>query len=202
MAKKKRKLRKCRHCGDLFERIEANRGLCFYCWSHKKIRYEYLPVCFKAQPLPAFATEAPPGSDEKIEIMRERLLNREQLFHPDDCPDMSPMTPGSVVPITEREFQEVGYTGIEKTKSGWRVRPFWRGKKIHLGVYKKRKLAIDRVHQFWREQLGLFWPYRDRLKTWVVRNEILIPPKRRLQRKRAGDMLVNPLWTELVEGQS
>lgn len=30
------------------------------------------------------ATDAPPGSDEKIEIMRNRAANRQPVFHPHD----------------------------------------------------------------------------------------------------------------------
>ena len=35
-------------------------------------------------PLPQFPTAAPPGTEEKIRIMRERLARGEHLHHPGD----------------------------------------------------------------------------------------------------------------------
>jgi hypothetical protein len=39
-----------------------------------------------------FATEAPAGSREKLDVMAERVLRGEPLWHPEDRPDYSGLT--------------------------------------------------------------------------------------------------------------
>src|SRR2546423_7813948 len=88
----------CRHCGR--DRVNRPRGLCWTCYYTPGVRERY-PSTSKfarrgvgnfcgAAPLPEFATDAMPGSEEKILILMERAARREALFHPDDNPLVMP----------------------------------------------------------------------------------------------------------------
>jgi hypothetical protein len=85
----------CRHCGQ-WRSIRA-RGLCWTCNLSPVIRGQYPPgrtapinhgsLCadpFIPHRLPATATDAMPGTDEKIAVMAGRADRGESVFHPSD----------------------------------------------------------------------------------------------------------------------
>ena len=88
-----RKKNLCRHCGDA--RISRPRGLCWSCYYTPGVRELYLRDagcgrraihgerggCYE---LPAFPTNAWPGTDEKVKVLEERALLGTALFHPED----------------------------------------------------------------------------------------------------------------------
>ena len=82
----------CRHC----QKVRSNRprGLCWSCYYTAGVR-ELYPSTSKfahrgvgnfcgTAPLPDHATDAVPGSEEKIMILIERAEKCQSLFHPDD----------------------------------------------------------------------------------------------------------------------
>jgi hypothetical protein len=82
----------CRHCQKA--RVNRPRGLCWSCYYRPGVREQYpstskfarrgVPNFYGRAPLPAVATTAAPGSEEKIAILMERARNRQSLWHPDD----------------------------------------------------------------------------------------------------------------------
>jgi hypothetical protein len=77
----------CWKCGRAYRwRV---RKLCATCWV-KGVGGKFNGRWMSEKPLPASApTGAPAGSDEKVEVMRQRFERGEEVFHPDD----SGMTP-------------------------------------------------------------------------------------------------------------
>ncbi|HKA07074.1 MAG TPA: hypothetical protein VKD71_07430 [Gemmataceae bacterium] len=82
----------CRHC--LRSRVNRPRGLCWSCYYRPGVREQY-PSTSKfarrglgnfcgAAPLPAIATQAAPGSEEKIAVLSQRVQNGQSLWHPND----------------------------------------------------------------------------------------------------------------------
>ena len=91
----------CRHCHKA--PITRPRRLCWVCYYEPRIRERYPSTskfgrrgvgnfCGNA-PLPAFPTEALPGTDEKIAVLAERARLKQSLWHPDDGPGAFPKTP-------------------------------------------------------------------------------------------------------------
>src|SRR5262245_32627480 len=91
----------CRHC----QKVRSNRprGLCWTCYYTPGVR-ELFPSTSKfarrgvgnfcgTAPLPDLATDAAPGTEEKIQILMERATKRQALFHPDDNSDAVPLAP-------------------------------------------------------------------------------------------------------------
>ena len=83
----------CRHCNKT--RASRPRGLCWSCYYAAGVREQY-PSTSKfgrrgvsdfngRTKLPPAATEAAPGSDEKIAILAERARQRQSLWHPHDA---------------------------------------------------------------------------------------------------------------------
>ena len=84
----------CRHCGH--PRGYRAKNLCWRCSNTESIRllYPNCPHYGRVSPLvqrgvvalvvPAESTCALPGSEEKIQVMTERLARGESCFHPDD----------------------------------------------------------------------------------------------------------------------
>lgn len=83
----------CRHCHRLPP--SRPRGLCWSCYYAPGIRDRYKSESKfgnrgfgnhnKAEPpLPAEPTRAPPGTPEKMDVMRDRAARGEAIFHPDD----------------------------------------------------------------------------------------------------------------------
>jgi hypothetical protein len=73
------RLVECAACGRF--RVAHGRGLCFRCHADGD---RCGPV-----PLPVEATDAAPGTGDKVAVMQGRALRGEQLFHPGDSRDMS-----------------------------------------------------------------------------------------------------------------
>lgn len=83
----------CRHCQQA--PVSRPRGLCWSCYYTPEIRTRYpvtskfarrgLGIGFVAAPLPAFPTDALPGSEEKIAVLTQRAALRQELFHPQDA---------------------------------------------------------------------------------------------------------------------
>jgi hypothetical protein len=84
----------CRHC----QKVRSNRprGLCWTCYYTPGVRDLYPSTSKFARrgvgnfcgtaPLPDAATDAVPGTEEKILILMERAAKRQALFHPaDNC---------------------------------------------------------------------------------------------------------------------
>lgn len=71
------------------------RGLCRRCYRDREIRDLFPKLPNKSQlqdvledlliPLPVTPTDAFPGTEGKIEVLRQRAENREWLFHPGDA---------------------------------------------------------------------------------------------------------------------
>ena len=84
----------CRNCG-VGQAVRA-RGLCDPCYKDPEIRASFPLLSDEkdwsrggriSQPspkLPAAATDAIPGSEEKISVLTERISNGEALWHPGD----------------------------------------------------------------------------------------------------------------------
>ncbi len=84
----------CRHC----QRVRANRprGLCWSCYYTPGLRELYPSTSkygqrglddFYGEPAPAARpTGAMPGSPEKVEVLQQRALSGQALWHPEDAP--------------------------------------------------------------------------------------------------------------------
>ena len=88
----------CRHCNHA--PISRPRRLCWSCYYTPGVR-ELYPSTSKfgrrglgnfngTRPLPAFPTNAVPGSPEKIEVLAQRAQLRLNLWHPDDATFAAP----------------------------------------------------------------------------------------------------------------
>ena len=89
---------KCRHC--LRAPVSRPRGLCWGCYYTPGVRERY-PSTSKFgrrgvgnfngnAPLPAFPTQALPGTPEKVAVLEERARLKQCLWHPDDVTDAGP----------------------------------------------------------------------------------------------------------------
>lgn len=97
----------CRHCKKVG--VNRPRGLCWSCYYAPGVKALYPPTSKYAQrgvgnftgvqPLPAEATDAEPGSAEKLAILIARAARGEQLFHPRDLrrPTRAAGVPGVVI---------------------------------------------------------------------------------------------------------
>ncbi len=84
---------KCRHCDEAV--VSRPRGLCWSCYYTPGVREQYPSTSkygrrgvgnFSGRGAPAaVATDAPPGSEEKILILMERARNKQDLWQPDDA---------------------------------------------------------------------------------------------------------------------
>ncbi len=96
----------CRRC----ECRSANRprGLCWICYDVPGVRTLYPPVNWQGgtidgmdpcvvAPLPAAATDAPPGTAAKVRVMSARAAARQVLHHPDDRGDLEGVAPEQVL---------------------------------------------------------------------------------------------------------
>jgi hypothetical protein len=88
----------CRHCQEA--PVSRPRGLCWNCYYDPAVRDLY-PSTSKfgrrgvgnfhgSAPLPAFPTQAPPGSPEKIAVLTGRARLRQNLWHPEDATFAAP----------------------------------------------------------------------------------------------------------------
>ena len=160
----------CRHCGDK-KRRECNFLLCRDCYFRPKILSQYTLLTFKSKPTPESPTKHSPGTPEKIAILAERFARGESLWHPEDA-DMGriPLDAERIrdaLLLREKVVNKPGRTGIERLRDGRvRVRPFWEGKKYHIGVFDTEKEAQEVVEQYWKDRLGLFWEMRDQCHKW------------------------------------
>lgn len=91
----------CRHCQRSL--VSRPRGLCWSCFYTPEVR-ELYPVSskFARRGLgignsvvvpPPFPTTALPGTNEKIAILQQRALARQELFHPQDAPHGAALVP-------------------------------------------------------------------------------------------------------------
>jgi len=77
--------------------------LCWSCYYKPGVREQYPPVSkyghrgegnfYRDAPLPAFPTDALPGTPEKIAVLAERVHLKQSLWHPDDATLEAPMKP-------------------------------------------------------------------------------------------------------------
>jgi hypothetical protein len=99
----------CRHCQ--IGPVSRPRGLCWSCYYTPGLRDLYpstskygqrgLGNFYAKVPLPALATDAPPGSPEKVLILMQRAQNRQSLWHPEDADAAGPRR-------KQRELAQVG----------------------------------------------------------------------------------------------
>lgn len=83
-------IHRCRFC---LRRLFASRGLCGKCSARRQRLAQSHERCQEAEelrpqipaPLPPCATNAAPGSPQKLLVMMMRAAQRQQLFHPDDA---------------------------------------------------------------------------------------------------------------------
>src|SRR6266446_4129850 len=83
----------CRNCQKAS--VSRPRGLCWGCYYRPGIRELYPSTSKYARrgigngnirsSLPTFPTPALPGSAEKIAVLQQRVLMRQELFHPGDA---------------------------------------------------------------------------------------------------------------------
>lgn len=88
----------CQHCHAA--PISRPRRLCWTCYYEPGVRDLYPSnskfgrrgfgnFCGNA-PLPAFPTDAVPGSEAKIAVLAERARLKQALWHPEDATDFAP----------------------------------------------------------------------------------------------------------------
>lgn len=83
----------CRHCSK--SKVNRPRGLCWSCYYTPGVKEKFPPTSKFARrgegnftgnaPLAPNPTTAAPGSMEKLEVLAERVRNRQALFHPADA---------------------------------------------------------------------------------------------------------------------
>ncbi len=83
----------CRHCN--LHPVNRPRGLCWSCYYAPGVRELYPSTSkyarrgvgnFNGNPdLPSEATDALPGTEEKIAVLARRAALRQSLWHPDDA---------------------------------------------------------------------------------------------------------------------
>lgn len=83
----------CAHCGE--RRWIHARGICRPCFRVPEIKALYQPADSSRRSdvglrpgsgtLPPFATEAPPGSIEKVDVLIQRARDGYALWHPNDA---------------------------------------------------------------------------------------------------------------------
>lgn len=88
----------CRHCNQ--SQASRPRQLCWACYNTPGVRNLYsttskfgrrgLGNVNGNRPLPAFPTQAPPGSPEKLAVLAERARLNLSLFHPEDVTEKNP----------------------------------------------------------------------------------------------------------------
>ena len=91
MRKTKTSFPPCRHCAEKPGR--CGRGLCSHCYYYLDVKEDYAPKqrnYYKGAELdPAgydyVSTSCPPGSEDKIEVMRERMAYGLPVCHPEDA---------------------------------------------------------------------------------------------------------------------
>lgn len=84
----------CRHCSK--SKVNRPRGLCWSCYYNPGVKEMYPSTSKFAHrgtgnftgivAEPVAATEALPGTEEKIRILAARVARRESLWHRDDAP--------------------------------------------------------------------------------------------------------------------
>lgn len=143
-------------------------------------------------PDPDFCPHAK-GSDEKIEWMARRAAAGLSIFQVwDNTTDPAPFKRPMGAPD---HHAADGETGVEKCGKGWRVRPFWRGRKWPLGVFAQEGEARDRVKEFWRlhrpgdHSPPVLWlPTSDEDGAVAIENEHLQQWKLEMPGLRTGQM--------------
>lgn len=100
---------KCRHCNE--RTASRPRGLCWGCYCRPGVRELYpstskygnrgVPDFNGAGRRPGFATDAPPGSPEKVLILTQRCQSRQDLWHADDATASSPYMAAAPEPQPE-----------------------------------------------------------------------------------------------------
>jgi hypothetical protein len=100
-------------------------------------------------------TKHPPGSDEKIAMMRKRLMQGLELFNEGDNHRIDWDRVNLVGMYSEAIQREAGFTGVERDGTHWRARPMAGGRKHNLGEFDTEAEALGMVEWFWIGWLGL-----------------------------------------------
>ena len=105
-------------------------------------------------PLPGCPTGYPPGSPQKVNVLRERCRHRCQLHHPEDSLALTyerpqierkPCAPRGPLPLRRPDGTERGVGPHQG-----RGRGFLANK--HVGLYDNREEAEAAVLAYWRER--------------------------------------------------
>lgn len=110
-------------------------------------------LCCKRNPPPP--TEAPPGSAEKIKILRQRVLRYQELHHKDDPRKVDWTLTNLTELFSEPQQRTAGKTGVERDGNRYRARPMAGGVKHNLGEFDTEGEAVAKVEAFWLDWLGL-----------------------------------------------
>jgi len=99
------------------------------------------------------ATRHPPGSPEKIRLMRKRHIEGLDIFNGDDNVVVDWDRVDLVGMLSEAIQREAGRTGVERDGKHWRARPMAGGHKHSLGEFDTEWKALGMVEWFW-----IGWP--------------------------------------------
>lgn len=121
-------------------------------------------------PLPDEVCPYPPGTEEKIQWMINRVADGCNPNHPLD-PTFEGFEPGCLQPTEKTEvfaLPRLRLRGIERDGIHWRARPRWLGKKQRLGSFHTPEAAEAVTRRFWIDTLGIFWLMGGRMGGYIV----------------------------------
>lgn len=187
--------RACVICGVVFTVVTQFAdghlfALCDDCWSWPGRLDEYVQRhIYDDPPLDPEPSPYGPATEDKIDLMRERLLLGYAIRHPLD-PDMSGCHPGEIKPketVYGKEVIELDADrarGIEMAGKRYRVRIYWEGKKQQIGMFGTRNEAVACATRFWRGKIGLWHEWCGSFRTYKCAEMQHPTHLRRPRRKR------------------
>lgn len=126
------------------------------------VAHRYPPLCDECAWIPEvvkdhladFTLPPPPdvcpfasGHRKRIVALTGRKEQGFDLFNPADIAHRLPAVWKKLTGMADYRRDD-GYTGVERCGRGWRVRPFWRGRKWPLGIYRREEDALKRARLF------------------------------------------------------
>lgn len=188
-------------------RFHALLGLCVFCAAEPdevRARIIVLRIEGRVRQRP----DGPPccypaGHPKKVEMLAERVRLGQNLWNRFDAgvdaheEFVNEKGENAVQPVIEREYQDVGQTGVERDGKRWRVRCYWDGKKHNIGSFDLKDDALLAANAFWRDKLGMFAEQRDQVKFWMVKKKKEeVKKKRKSKHVRYYDLFSLPYDTE------
>lgn len=108
-----------------------------------------------SEPSPAArASDAEPGSFEKVLILAERIAKGFDPWHEDDAGEPVDMVTALNKMGIEHIISGVAYCNWNR---GFRVRPWWDNERFHLGYYQCQEHAVSVVRE-WRDLAARIGP--------------------------------------------